>query len=316
MKNNVREFYDTIGWSQVEEGIYQNARYEDLRPVSQVYIHRCHLRVKRHLGPTGKYLLDAGSGPIQYPEYLTYSEGYQYRVCADMSITALIEARKKIGEHGLFVVADIAHLPFKRDAFDGVVTLHTIHHLPLSEHARAYEGLHRVLAPGRSAVVVNGWSTSAIMDPFRNFSRLRKRVWMWKNQRGSEAARQRINDSASQRFSESTSQWINEAADQRVGESASRRREENLQSPISNTDEEPKNTFVEKHDPRWFKREIAPRMNTQILVWRSASVHFLKNYIFESRGGRQILRLLFWLEERFPRFFGEHGTYPLIVVRK
>ena len=288
MKQDVREFYDTIGWSQVENGVYQNARYEDLRPVSQEYIHQCHLRVNRHLAKTGKYLLDAGSGPIQYPEYLTYSQGYQYRVCADMSITALIEARKKIGEHGLFVVADIANLPFKRDAFDGVVTLHTIHHLPLSEHTRAYEGLHRVLAPGRSAVVVNGWSTSAIMDPFRSLSKARKRVWLWARRvlgRGEEG------------------KW-------------GKGEKENIQSPISNTDEEVKNTFVEKHDPKWFKRTIAPRMNTQILVWRSASVHFLKNYIFENRGGRSLLRLLFWLEERFPRFFGEYGTYPLIVIRK
>lgn len=282
MKQDVRQFYDQIGWSQVEDGgedgpRYQNARYEDLRPVSQEYIHKCHMRVNRHLSKTGKYLLDAGSGPIQYPEYLTYSQGYQYRVCADMSITALIEARKKIGERGLFVVSDIANLPFKKDAFDGVVTLHTIHHLPLSEHARAYEGLYRVLVPGRSAVVVNGWSTSAIMDPFRSFSRFRKRVWMALKGKGGG------------------------------GEKEKRRKGE---------DEEEKNTFVEKHSPKWFKREIAPRMNTEILVWRSASVHFLKNYIFENRGGKQILKLLFALEERFPRFFGEHGTYPLIVVRK
>jgi ubiquinone/menaquinone biosynthesis C-methylase UbiE len=179
MKEDVRNFYDTIGWSQVEEGLYQNARYEDLRPVSQDYIHKCHLRVGRHLAPTGRFLLDAGSGPIQYPEYLTYSSGYAYRVCADMSITALKEARRKIGGHGLYVVADIANLPFRRDAFDGAVTLHTIHHLPLAEHARAYRGLRDVLAPGRSAVVVNGWSTSALMDPFRSFSRFRKRVWLF-----------------------------------------------------------------------------------------------------------------------------------------
>lgn len=285
MKNNVRQFYDQIGWSQVEDGIYQNARYEDLRPVSQEYIHKCHLRVNRHLSKTGKYLLDAGSGPIQYPEYLTYSEGYQYRVCADMSITALIEARKKIGERGLFVVSDIANLPFKKDAFDGVVTLHTIHHLPLSEHARAYEGLHRVLVPGRSAVVVNGWSTSAIMDPFRSFSKFRKRVWMAIRRRKTEDGRREGDDDAP--------------------------------SPVSGPlSDEQKNTFVEKHDPKWFKRTIAPRMDTQILVWRSASVHFLKNYIFENRGGRALLRLLFALEERFPRFFGENGTYPLIVIRK
>jgi ubiquinone/menaquinone biosynthesis C-methylase UbiE len=297
MKQDVRQFYDQIGWSQVEEGIYQNARYEDLRPVSQEYIHQCHLRVNRHLAKTGKYLLDAGSGPIQYPEYLTYSEGYQYRICADMSITALIEARKKIGDHGLFVVADIANLPFKCDAFDGIVTLHTIHHLPLSEHAPAYEGLRRVLAPGRSAVVVNGWSTSAIMDPFRSFSRFRKRIWMWARgvmgRGGNEEKRRQGEEMASQR-SEGN----------------------NLQSPISNLDVEPKNTFVEKHDPRWFKHTIMPKMDTEILVWRSASVHFLKNYIFENRGGQQILRLLFWLEEQFPAFFGKNGTYPLIIIRK
>jgi len=26
--------------------------------------------------------------------------------------------------------------------------------------------------------------------------------------------------------------------------------------------------------------------------------------------------LIFWLEERFPRFFGENGQYPLIVIEK
>ncbi|MGE5072274.1 MAG: hypothetical protein ACM3MF_02515 [Anaerolineae bacterium] len=76
-KQQVREFYDRIGWSQAgDDGLYQNARYEDLRPVSQDYIHRCHLRVSRHLAPSGRFLLDAGSGPVQWPEYLAYSQGY------------------------------------------------------------------------------------------------------------------------------------------------------------------------------------------------------------------------------------------------
>ena len=101
----VRRFYDQVGWQKVGEGIYQNAQYEDLRPVSRAYIRKCHLRVNRYLKPNGKYLLDAGSGPIQYPEYLTYSQGYRFRVCLDISIVALQEARDRIGrEHGLFVV--------------------------------------------------------------------------------------------------------------------------------------------------------------------------------------------------------------------
>ena len=286
MKNNVREFYDTIGWSRVDgsedDPRFQNARYEDLRPVSQEYIHRCHLRINRHLEPSGRFLLDAGSGPIQYAEYLTYSQGYRYRVCADLSITALKEAREKIGDHGLFVVADIANLPFKKEAFDGVVTLHTIHHLPADEHLHAYRGLRRVLAPGRTAVVVNGWSTSPLMDPFRAFSRFRKRLWL-----------------LLRRSAGKQSPVSNEPANQETSEPANQ-----------------KNTFVEKHDARWFKRTVAKEMSAEIYVWRSASVHFLKSYIFENRGGRRILEWLYRLEERFPRFFGEKGTYPLIVIRK
>jgi SAM-dependent methyltransferase len=159
-KQQVREFYDQIGWSQAGEGLYQNARYEDLRPVAQEYIHKCHLRVNRYLDPTGDLLLDAGSGPVQWPEYLTYSEGYRYRVCADLSIRALKDARRRLGDKGLYVVMDIAHLPFKSDAFDGVVSLHTIHHLPPEDHRTAYAELYRVLKPGRRGVAVNGWHDS------------------------------------------------------------------------------------------------------------------------------------------------------------
>lgn len=277
MKEDVRNFYDTIGWREEEAGHYQNARYEDLRPVSREYIHRCHMRVKNHLTSEGRFLLDAGSGPIQYPEYLEYSRGYGYRVCADMSITALRAARGKIGERGMFVVADIANLPFRRGVFDGVVSLHTIHHLPLDEHARAYRALQAVLAPGRTAVVVNGWSASILMDPFRTFSRLRKRAWLLARRLLGRGGRSRT---------------------------------------VKKKPAEEQNTFVEKHDYRWFRRNVSPHMDVEVRVWRSASVHFLKNYIFENRGGRWILAWLFRLEERFPHFFGRNGTYPLIVIRK
>ena len=185
IKQDVRKFYDDIGWQEIGEGVYQNARYEDLRPVSWEYIHKCHLRVGRYLTPNGRYLLDAGSGPIQYPEYLEYSSGYEARVCADISIVALAEARQRIGDlnsggKGLFVVADVANLPFRKDAFDGVVSLHTIHHLPIEEHRQAYQELHRVLKPSNSAVVVNGWQDSSLMRyfvvPVKWKNRTRKRI--------------------------------------------------------------------------------------------------------------------------------------------
>ncbi|RPI29458.1 MAG: class I SAM-dependent methyltransferase [Chloroflexota bacterium] len=281
IKRQVREFYNQVGWQEVGEGIYQNARYEDLRPVARDYIHRCHMRVLGYLKPQGRFLLDAGSGPIQYPEYLEYSRGYQYRVCADISIVALKEAGRRIGEHGLFVVADIAHLPFKPDAFDGVVSLHTIHHLPPGEHAAAYAELFRVQLPGSNAVVVNGWNSAPLMSLFNLPIRLVEKLYLVK--------RRLVNRETSGKA----------AAPARAQESGASQ-----------------GTFVQKHDARWFKKVIAARFPAEIRVWRSAGVRFLRTFFHERWGGRGLLRLLFWLEDRFPRFFGENGQYPLIVIRK
>jgi len=167
VKHNVRQFYNRVGWKEISKGVYQNAQSEDLRPVPRSYIHYCNPRVNQHLIPDRKYFLDAGSGQIQYPQYLPYLESYQYRVCLDISIVALIDARARIGDHGLFVVGDIAHLPFRKDVFDGIVSLDTIHHVPESDYLQAYNELRQVLAPNRRAVVVNGWKDSALMGGSR-----------------------------------------------------------------------------------------------------------------------------------------------------
>jgi len=285
IKQDVRQFYDEIGWQEIGEGVYQNARYEDLRPVSLEYINKCHLRVCQHLSPDGRYMLDAGSGPIQYPEYLEYSRGYQARVCADISIVALAEARQRIGDRtsggkGMFVVADVANLPFDQDVFDGVVSLHTIHHLPIEEHSQAYQELYRVLAPSKSAVVVNGWQDSSIMrmfvKPIKWKNRMRKNI-------------KRILDSSFRDLS-----------------TAQR----------GSTQVTTKGTFVNKHNADWLRREVGSLMHLEIYVWRSVSVRFLRAYILPNLGGKWLLRQLYQLEERFPHFMGEHGQYPLIVLKK
>jgi SAM-dependent methyltransferase len=165
VKRDVQRFYDEIGWHRSdEEKPFGDAElFEDLRPVSRDYIHACHQRVNQHLKRPGRYLLDVASGPIQYPEYLTYGEGFDYRVCVDLSRTALAAARKKLGdERGLFVLGDITKLPLRSDTIDGVVSLHTIYHVPADEQETAFLEVERVLRPGRSAVVVYSWSDSLV----------------------------------------------------------------------------------------------------------------------------------------------------------
>lgn len=164
IKDSVRSFYDRVGWQPGEEGLFQNAQYEDLREVSRDYIQKCHMRVNRYLAHSGKYFLDAGSGPIQYPVYMTYSQGYDYRVCLDISIVALQAARDRVGGHGLYVVGDIANLPFASDVFTDLVSLHAIHHLPAGDYRQAYRELRRALRKKGVAVVVNGWESSRLMN--------------------------------------------------------------------------------------------------------------------------------------------------------
>ena len=281
VKEQVRQFYNQVGWQKVGEGIYQNARYEDLRPVSSDYIHRCHLRVKRFLKPDGVYLLDAGSGPIQYPDYLVYSQDYRYRVCLDISFVALEEARKRIGERGLYVAADVANLPFKPGAFDGVVSLHTLHHLPQDEQKTAYGELYRVLAPGSSAVVVNGWTESTFMKRLQWLVNLMERL---ENRLGHS--------------------WGASASEKTNGE-----------KEVQARPAEPTGTYIHKQDAGWLRQQLHG-MDVEVRCWRSVNVRFLRAVIHSPLGGRFWLKLLFWLEDRFPHYFGEKGQYPLVIVRK
>ncbi len=287
-RQQVREFYDRVGWSQIGEGLYQNARYEDLRPVSQEYISRCHLRINRYLPGEGRFLLDAGSGPVQWPEYLTYSAGYRYRVCADISITALREARKRLGDKGLYVVADIAALPFKEGAFDGAVSLHAIHHVPVEDQPTAYAEIYRTLRPGGSAAIVNAWKAPEFMRRLLPLMRLAQFV------RRVLARLKRM-----------------------LGKEKPASREQGAAADPSAGEKQPTGTHTVHQDAASLLRQLQSLgIQPEIYPWRSVSVKFLRQVIHPWLGGRWWLRLLYALEERYPRYFGENGQYPIIVLRK
>lgn len=286
IKQRVREFYDSVGWQEIGEGVYQNARYEDLRPVVREYIHRCHVRVGRHLPQHGHYLLDGGSGPIQYPEYLEYSCGFRYHVCLDISIRALVEARNKIDDHGLYVVGDISHLPFKEGVFNGVVSLHTIHHLPPEDHQAGFLEFYRVLTPGGRAVVVHSWKTHSL---FRRLTDLPirlafKMIQLYRRMRGLEARPRHL-----------------------PGMDETTEVHSLLERPGS---------FTFSHDYGWVKRKLSQLPDFEIRVWRSVSTNFMRAFIHRRLFGRFWLRLVYWCEERAPHFFGRFGQYPMILYGK
>ncbi len=281
LKQQVSAFYNQIGWKMQNDGFYQNARYEDLRPVSHEYIHRCHMRLKRFLRQSGDYLLDAGSGPVQYPEYVTYSQDYRYRVCLDISIIALEEARHHLGKKGLYVVADVANLPFKSNTFDGLVSLHTLHHIPPEQHAQAYAGFNRVLKSGASGVVVNAWTSPALMQRWSWMVRIMDRVngLLRKLNSKTVPVKQEINSQSAKK-------------------------------------DQPTGTYTQHLTPEWLKEQLNGVVDYEIRPWRSVSVRFLRSVIQPWLFGRLWLRLLYNNEEKSPQYFGENGQYPMVIIHK
>ncbi|MGH9124834.1 MAG: class I SAM-dependent methyltransferase [Acidimicrobiales bacterium] len=158
--SDVRTFYEEIGWQQESDVYADAALFEDLRAVSEPYRHHCNRRVNDHLPRRGKYLVDAASGPIQYQDYLDFSEDFDVRVCVDFSPRALREAKRKLGAAALCILADVTNLPLKDGCADAAISLHTIYHVPRDQQGAAIRELHRVLRPDGIGIVVSSWGAS------------------------------------------------------------------------------------------------------------------------------------------------------------
>jgi SAM-dependent methyltransferase len=160
--SGLQRFYDDVGWNAGDEQFEDAEIFEDLRPVSAEYIHRCHLRVRDHLPASGDLLLDAGSGPVQFPEYLVYHEGFRKRLCVDISLSALRQARARLGDRGIYVQGDLTRLPLADGSVDAAVSMHVIYHVPAELQEKAFLELHRVLRPGGRAVVAYSWALTPL----------------------------------------------------------------------------------------------------------------------------------------------------------
>jgi ubiquinone/menaquinone biosynthesis C-methylase UbiE len=278
-KNNVQRFYDELGWQKDEDesSFIDQVVFEDHRPVSQEYRLRCDLRVKRYLRPRGKFLLDVASGPIPRSEYLLYSEGYDFRICVDFSYKALMEAQRKLGDKALYVLGDITNLPLQDKCMDGVISLHTIYHVPADQQRMAFDEIYRVMKPGSSAVVVYSWGgrsfferypiriMNAILDPLAHVVHKTKASLITGNQKPRRT----------------------------------------LDQPL----------YAYMHSYRWFK-QLYPMMNFDLAAWRSISVPFMTRYIRPLLLGRRLLALIYWLENTFPYVLGRLGAYPMFIIRK
>ena len=127
--------------------------YDAVRDVSfyQSNLDRCVKELSRV--KDGIYL-DAGCGTGNLFSYLANLVDHSTVIGVDISREMLKRARDKIKNTGLdayLIRADIAHLPFKEDTLDGIISINVLHELP--DPQSFIKEAARVIKPERNFVV-------------------------------------------------------------------------------------------------------------------------------------------------------------------
>ena len=172
---NVKKFYSTSGW-KINKGKTKDAiLFEDLRTNSKEYVSNCRLRILRYIPKKGANLLDFASGPIQYKEYLKYSQNFKKRHCVDFSKTAINEAKKKLKNKGKYYHKDFLKMNFKKNYFDCVISLHTIYHINKAKQSTVIRKLINI-SKSNSPIIIVYSNPNTLINKFKNLLRKKKKT--------------------------------------------------------------------------------------------------------------------------------------------
>ncbi len=161
-KKRVFDYYNEVNY-KVKDAfkIYaDSSKWVDFRRVSSKYIRNSFTKASKFYPASGKYFLDIASGPIGLPEYINLCDGYEYRVCVDISVNALIEAKiniEKAGKRGIFICGDITNIPIQDNSVDTVLCQHTLYHIPKNDQLTAVNELYRVAKLNSKIVIIYCW---------------------------------------------------------------------------------------------------------------------------------------------------------------
>jgi len=174
IEKKVADFYDEIGWSDTGSTTEDAHRFEDLRECAREYVSKCRLRVLKHIPSKGENILDVGSGPVQYPEYVLYSKEFVKRYCIELSSVALKIAESKIGENGVYLHGSFLDIPLEENFFDCSISLHTIYHINKDLQEAAVRKLIRVTKPDQPVIIVYINPNHFWAMPLRCFIKIKK----------------------------------------------------------------------------------------------------------------------------------------------
>ena len=70
------------------------------------------------------------------------------------------------------------------------------------------------------------------------------------------------------------------------------------------------------HSARWFRKSFPFGQNIEFYCWRSTNKYFLNLYVHKILKGKNLLSWLMKMEDKYSKFLGVFGDYPVIVIKK
>lgn len=155
-------YFNNIKYENFEgQGIYADSdQFVDYRPFILPYTQHGFSNAGKYLNTNGKFFIDVACGPVAFKEYIHLADNFEFRVCIDLSIKALLQARKNLSKHGqnaFFICGDMLHLPLKANVADAVLCQHALFHVPANLQKKAMDELVRVAREGSRVVIVYDW---------------------------------------------------------------------------------------------------------------------------------------------------------------
>ena len=283
-KRIVKNFYEGFGWEQTDAGIYKDtAAFVDVRPVMEPYHKRSMRRLARHFRKGGRLFLDAGCGALASEDYVSVGSGHEQRVCVDISLKALREARKTLGDGAWAVAADISALPFPDNTFDGVLCAHVLYHLPPEEQLPTMGELYRVLNQNGTGVLVFTWASCLFT---RAAVRFNPRIIL-------------------PRIPGLRCLW-RALLKPKAGHVA----------PDAPALPPQPALYFQPQPYSWYRDSVAPTVPVSLSCWQAVSLPFSQAFVLDRFTGTFILLLVSWIERLFPALLGRIGAYPVFLLRK
>jgi ubiquinone/menaquinone biosynthesis C-methylase UbiE len=169
-KERIFNYYNEIKYINFEgKQIYEDAgKWVDFRDFVLPYTQHGFYNVRKYINHSGKYFADIASGPVAFKEYVQLAVGYEYRICIDISVNALLEAQYNLAKEnqpGIFICADMLALPLKENVCDAVVCHHALFHVQKELQLTAMKEMYRIAKPfGRIAIVYDWFYHSLLMN--------------------------------------------------------------------------------------------------------------------------------------------------------